>query len=119
MNGQQTSEAKVNGTHPEKSFRRRTFTPPVDVYENAEEILVVADVPGVAPDRVTVKFENDKLTLEAEATEIGDVRYERSFRVPPLIDVNAVTAEAKHGTVVIHLPKSERAKARQIPVKSG
>jgi HSP20 family molecular chaperone IbpA len=119
MSTEQAIPTKTNGTHPEKSFRRRTFTPPIDVYENADEILVVAEVPGVSPERLAVRFENDKLTLEADATELGNVRYERTFRVPPGIDVNAVAAEAKHGTVVIHLPKGERAKARQIPVKTG
>jgi HSP20 family molecular chaperone IbpA len=119
MNSDSITQVKTNGTHPEKSYRRRTFTPPVDVYENSDEVLIVADVPGVAPDRVSVKFENEKLTLEAERTDIGDVRYERTFHVPPGVDIHQVTAEAKHGTVVIHLPKGERAKARQIPVRTG
>jgi HSP20 family molecular chaperone IbpA len=119
MSTEQAIPTKTNGTHHEKTFRRRSFTPPVDVYESADEILVVADVPGVSPERLSVRFENDKLTLQAEATELGDVRYERTFRMPPGIDVNAVHAEAKHGTVVIHLPKGDRAKARQIPVKTG
>ncbi len=120
MSTEQVAQAqKTNGTHPDKSFRRRTFTPPVDVYENDEEILVIADVPGVAPDRVSVRFENETLTLEAERTDFGDVRYERTFRVPPGVDINAVSAEAKHGTVVIHLPKGDRARARQIPVRTG
>jgi len=117
MSTEQTMQY-ANGTAHEKAFRRRTFTPPVDVYENGEEILIVADVPGVAPEQLSVVFENETLTLSAQRTDKGDVRYERSFRVPPTVDTTQVSAEAKNGTVVIHLPKTPRAKPRQIPIRS-
>jgi len=114
-----TSTESKNGTSPKSAFVRRTFTPPVDVYESATEFLIVADIPGVAADHVSVVFENDVVTLSADRTDRGDVRYERAFRVPPLVDTAAATAEAKHGTVVIHLPKSERAQRKAIPVRTG
>jgi len=113
-----TTETK-NGSTPKSAFVRRTFTPPVDVYESTTEFLIVADIPGVAADRVSVVFENDVVTLTADRTDRGDVRYERAFRVPPLVDTSAASAEAKHGTVVIHLPKSARAQRKAIPVRTG
>jgi HSP20 family protein len=119
MNTTTTATEVRNGTAPNSAFARRTFTPPVDVYESPTELLIVADIPGVAPDRVSVVFENDVVTLSAERTDRGDVRYERAFRVPPLVDTSTATAEAKHGTVVIHLPKSARAQRKAIPVRTG
>lgn len=115
---QETTNVPVNGTNRDRAFRRQAVTPPVDVYENADEILIVADIPGVAPDRVKVSFEDGTLKLEAQRTDLGDVAYERSFRVPPHVDIDAVTAEAKNGTVVVHLPKAARVKRRMIPIRS-
>jgi HSP20 family protein len=119
MNTTTTTPEKKNGTTPNAAFLRRTFTPPVDVYESSTEFLIVADVPGVAAERVSVVFENDLVTLTAERTDRGDVRYERAFRVPPLVDTALASAEAKHGTVVIHLPKSAGSQRKAIPVRTG
>jgi HSP20 family protein len=113
-----TANVAANGTTRDRALQRRTVSPPVDIYENADEILVVADIPGVSPDRVQVFFEGETLRLEAQRTDHGDVRYERSFKVPQLIDIDAVTADAKNGTVVVHLPKGARARRRQIPIRS-
>jgi HSP20 family molecular chaperone IbpA len=113
-----TEPTKVNGTAHERALHRRTVTPPVDIYENADEILVVADIPGVSPDHVHVFFEDDTLKIEAQRTDLGDVRYERAFRVTSLVDVGGVTAEAKNGTVVVHLPKAAHSKRRRIPIRT-
>jgi HSP20 family molecular chaperone IbpA len=114
----ETAQTKTNGTTRERALHRRTITPPVDIYENADEILVVADIPGVAPDRVQVFFEEGTLKIEAQRTDNGDVHYERAFRVTALVDVGAVTADAKNGTVVVHLPKTANAKRRRIPIRT-
>jgi len=111
-------QTQTNGTARDRALHRKTVTPPVDIYESADEILVVADIPGVSPDHVQVYFEGDTLKIEAQRTDRGDVTYERAFRVTALVDVAGVTADAKNGTVVVHLPKATQSKRRRIPIRT-
>ena len=111
----------------EKSRQIPTVGPLVDIYENEDEILLHAEMPGVEKDNIKVNIDNGKLTLTAvrnlEAKgdtsweEFGDVEYIRSFSVPQTIDVGKVDAELKDGVLRLHLPKSEAAKPRQIEIK--
>ena len=110
-------------------LNRRRVAPAVDVYENADEIVLVADVPGAASDAFNVSLENDTLTLETQRSKDQDVRalareyeevdYSRVFRIPAGIDVGQVAAEAKNGTLVVRLPKSAAAKPRKVLVKAS
>ena len=61
-----TTVRENNGTVPARSYQRRAVAPPVDVFENADELLIVADVPGVLPDGIDLQVENDTLTLHAK-----------------------------------------------------
>ena len=60
-----TMAVHQNGSVPSKAYARRAVSPPVDVFENADEVLVVADVPGVPGSGIDVKVENGVLTIEA------------------------------------------------------
>lgn len=103
-------------------------TPAVDIYENEDEILLHADMPGVLKEDIAVDIDNGtlsisgirKLTAEGLATyeEFSNVEYVRSFSVPQTIDVEKVEAELKNGVLRLHLPKSEAAKPRQIEIKT-
>jgi HSP20 family molecular chaperone IbpA len=103
--------------------------PDVDVFENADEVLVVADIPGVPGEAVDIRVENDTLTIEARqgapgeapalAREYEPVDYARAFRIPAGIDGTGVRAEAKGGTVVVHLPKAAASKPRKIAVQTS
>lgn len=109
--------------------RRRTIAPPVDIYENDDEILVVADVPGARADGVTVRLEKDELTVHARRDEAlegevlmgaaGAADYARTFLVPRGIDAEKIGAEMKGGVLTIHLPKSEAIKPRRIEVRAS
>jgi HSP20 family molecular chaperone IbpA len=110
----------------EKSRPLPTVGPVVDIYENEDEILLYADMPGVEKDQVTVNVDNGTLTISgvrefetkgaATWEEFGDVEYKRSFSVPQTIDIAKVNAELKDGVLRLHLPKSEAAKPRQIEI---
>ncbi len=102
-------------------------TPPVDIYENKDELLVIADVPGTPADGVNLRFDSDQLFIEAamepvdeERTplfrEFGEVTYRRVFELAPGIDVDKISAELKHGVLRITLPKAEALKPRKIQV---
>ncbi len=111
----------------ERVHRIPMAAPLVDIYENDDEILLYADMPGVDKDGVRVNIDNGKLEFSglrklvvngaANWEEFGDVEYSRSFSVPQTIDVNRVNAELKCGVLHLHLPKSEAAKPRQIEIK--
>jgi len=113
----------------EKSRPVPTFSPVVDIYENENEILLHADMPGVEKDRVNVNVDNGTLTISglreletrgaATWEEFGQVEFTRSFSVPQTIDVGKVKAELKDGVLRLHLPKSEAAKPKQIEIKAA
>ena len=114
---------------PERTHDVPAVTPQVDIFENDEEILVYADMPGVLKDQVSVNIENGRLeisgTRKLEITgatgweEFGDVEYRRVFSVPQTIDVAKVNAELKEGTLRLHLPKAEAAKPRKIEIRTA
>ena len=103
-----------------------TVAPFVDIYENEDEILLHADMPGVLKEDVSVNVDNGKLAISGirrltadgavNWTEFGDVEYQRTFSVPQAIDVVKVNAELKDGVLTLHLPKSESAKPRRIEI---
>ena len=104
-------------------------TPAVDIYENEDEILLHADMPGVVKENISVDLDNGTLSISgvrkletkgvATYEEFSDVEYVRSFSVPQTIDVEKVEAELKNGVLRLHLPKSEAAKPRQIEIKTA
>src|ERR1700677_3975443 len=112
--------------HPEGHAQPALAVAPlVDVFENADEVLIVADVPGVSVGAVELRVENGTLTLEAKnparaepgdpalAREFEAVNRTRSFRIPDGIDTTRISAEGKNGTLVVHLPKVAAVKPRK------
>jgi HSP20 family protein len=111
-----------------KAYGRRTVAPPVDVFENADDLLIMADVPGVPNGSIELRVENGTLTLEAKnqtpkeelpalVREYDGVDFATTFRIPAGIDTGAISAETKNGTLVVRLPKAAAAKARKIAVQ--
>lgn len=124
--------SQTAGTHATNGHARGTITsvaPSVDIYESQDELLVVAELPGVTVEGLEVRVENDTLHLVARrpggepgpALERGfrATDYARSFRLPPGIDGDRVDAELKDGVLRIKLPKAESAKPRKIAVKAS
>jgi HSP20 family protein len=114
---------------PERVQQRATIPPRVDVFENANELLVYADVPGATKDSVSVHIDKGQLTLEArrEASERGSaslvehrpVDYHRLFTVPQGIDASKIEAELALGVLRVKLPKGESLKSRKIEIKGA
>jgi len=109
--------------------RIQVVAPLVDIFENENEILLYADMPGVTKQDVCVDIDNGKLTLSgirktankgaASWEEFGEVEFQRTFAVPQTIDVGKVGATLKDGVLRLNLPKSEAAKPRQIEISAG
>lgn len=108
------------------------FIPPVDVYEDDQNITVQAELPGVKESDVNVRLDNNVLTLSGERKleneekkdnfhriERSYGRFTRSFTLPAGIDPESVNAEFENGVLKVTIPKREEAKSRQIKIGSG
>ena len=109
-----------------------SWVPPVDVFEEADTIRITAEIPGVRPDDIQISLEGNLLTVrgtkqqEAEEKTERVHRYERtygaferSFTLPSSVEPKDIRANYDHGVLTLTLPKSEKAKPRQIEVKVG
>ncbi len=113
----------------EKTRALRSVVPWVDIYENEDEILVHADMPGVTKEEISVNIDNGTLSISgvrrfehkgaSKWKEFDDVEYTRKFSIPQTIDVEQVKAELKDGVLKLHLPKSEAAKPKMIEIKAA
>ena len=100
--------------------------PPVDIFENNNEILLYADLPGVSTDGLTLHLENGELSIQgcrtfpsADAENDGkECIYHRTFKVPTTVDSTKIDATLKQGVLELHLPKLEALKPRQIHIRS-
>ena len=112
----------------ERLHTRRELTPAVDVFENENELLVVADLPGVSQDRMSIHFEKGRLTIEgkrptaASSSRFGEIEaadFRRTFLVPQGIDAERIAADLSQGVLSVHLPKHASVKPRRIEVKAS
>ncbi len=129
--------SELEGKPKQKAERREStrpgayFQPAVDIFETAEELVLVADMPGVPSDSVDVDLKGDTLTLEGRVTpheyeglkplyvEYGVGGYYRTFALGEMIDRDGIKAQLKNGVLVLRLPKAERARARRIAVDAA
>jgi HSP20 family protein len=106
------------------------WVPPVDVFEDKDAVQIMAELPGVKPEDVRISLENSVLTVRGEKRQVAEEdtdrvhRYERyygvferSFTVPSSVDAEHIKASYDLGVLTVRLPKTERAKPRQIEVK--
>lgn len=109
--------------------QRDTVSPAVDVFENDDELLIVADVAGVRPDDIDVQLDNGQLTIRAaRTTEVGGAPlaveqrpcdYLRVFAVPAGTDATQIDAQLAAGVLRLRLPKPASLKPRRIEVRQG
>ncbi len=108
----------------------RYFEPPVDIYETADALTLVADVPGVEAEDVETDLKDSLLTITARVRgleekwrplhqEYGVGHYLRQFRLGQQIDQAKITAQLKDGVLTLTLPKADAARPRKIKVQAG
>lgn len=106
------------------------WIPRVDIKEEGERFVILADIPGVDPKDIEVTMENGLLSIKGErASEKTDEgqdykRVERTrgsfyrrFSMPDTADADKISAHGKHGVLEIVIPKHGRVQARKISVK--
>jgi HSP20 family protein len=109
--------------------QERYATPPVDIFEKEDALTVIADLPGVSSEGLSVHVENGILTIEGKVNaeesqdflmhEFDLTSFYRQFRIAEIIDTEKIRASLKNGVLHLTLPKMERAKPRQIPVEAS
>lgn len=105
------------------------WSPMVDISESNNEVLVIAELPGLQKEDVKINLQDNVLSLEGEKTqeteekgkcfhrlERGYGKFERSFVLPTAVKSDKVKASFKDGVLEIKLPKADEAKPRQIDI---
>ncbi|HET9957074.1 MAG TPA: Hsp20/alpha crystallin family protein [Polyangiaceae bacterium] len=105
----------------ESASPARRVSPPVDIYENAEGFLIVADLPGVAPDALKVEFNPPELHVQGRlsAAQGPETLYERRFELGRSVDPAGIQAHLEHGVLRIELKKAAALRPRRIEVRSA
>jgi HSP20 family molecular chaperone IbpA len=113
---------------PESTMPARRYLPMTDIFETADALKVILEMPGVDKDGIEVRVENDVLTIDGQVdfskyqglqpvyTEYNVGNYARSFQLSGKIDQERITADLRDGVITLVLPKAEKAKPRKIKV---
>jgi len=125
----QKQEAKTP-QQGERTSDRPLYAPYVDILEKENDIIVIADMPGVDENSVDITLDKNVLTIygrvEAEIpqnfrlakSEYGVGDYQRVFTLTDEVDRDKIHATVKNGVLKLILPKAEMAKTRKIQVKA-
>lgn len=111
---------------------RGAWSPSVDIFENKDQIVLEAELPGMKPEDVEISIENNILTLHGERKfekkDEGDNfhrversygSFTRSFTLPPTVSSENAVAEFENGILRLTLAKREEAKPRRIEIKAN
>lgn len=106
------------------------WVPPVDIFEEADSIRIMAEVPGVKPGDVKISLEGNVLTIHGTKQQVAAEQtervhryertygaFERTFTLPATVDAGHIRAQYENGVLTVTLPKLEKAKPRQIQVE--
>ncbi|NLZ18407.1 MAG: Hsp20/alpha crystallin family protein [Desulfobulbaceae bacterium] len=124
---QEKQSARAQGEHTKNEIY---YAPQVDIYETEQEVVVVADVPGVLPEGVDVSLEDNVLTIQGRRDveqhggrmvleEYEPGHYLRRFTVAETIDQERIEASLADGVLRVRLPKAAPAQPKKIAVKIG
>jgi HSP20 family protein len=122
--------ATAAGRDRESTRAEEVFgAPPVDIFEDEDGLVVLADLPGIASERLDVRVEQRVLTITAHAqpTPSGTAlhrEYElmsffRQFQLPEEVDTARIQAELKQGVLTLRLPRAPKEPPRRVEVRAG
>jgi len=111
------------------SLEVTAWSPAVDIYETANELVLKAELPGIDQKTIDIQVENNTLALRGERKLEKETKQEnyhrversygsfyRSFTLPGTVDQEKIRAEYKEGVLTLTLPKREETKPKQIKV---
>ena len=111
-------------------FFGHTMIMPIDVYSTDDAIVLVADVPGLKPEDLSITLEGDTLTIRGELKPAAEQRnylirermsgkFERTLTISTPINNEKVEANFDNGVLTLTMPKADAAKPKQITIKAG
>lgn len=106
------------------------YSPAVDIFQTEEDLVIVADMPGVAPGDLNVDLEDSVLTITGKVNEpdsgwklryreYGIGGYTRRFTLSDKIDQAGIEAKLVNGVLTVRLPKADALKPRKVLVKAA
>src|SRR5882724_10037820 len=117
-------------TFDDEGIARGAWSPSVDIYENKEQIVLEAELPGMSREDFDLSVENNVITLRGERhfekkdetdnyhrVERAYGSFLRSFTLPNTVSSEGAAADYRNGVLRVVLPKREETKARRIEIK--
>lgn len=116
------------------SFMNGAWQPAVSVQESPEELLLVAELPGLSEADIELEVENNVLTLRGEKTEVRSEegeghrihiqerrhgRFTRRFTLPRSVSTEGISADFDNGLLSVRMPKMAEARSRRIEIGAG
>jgi HSP20 family protein len=124
MQVQEKTEVKTQG---ELTQEGPFFIPNIDIFEDGDSIVLLADMPGVSKNNVDIQIEDGQLRIQGKVAKeapgeyvlseysIGD--YFSNFTLSSTIDQSGIKASMKNGVLRVVLPKSDKSKPRKVTIK--
>jgi HSP20 family protein len=131
MDGQEleVQQKKEVASQQEKTIPARFYVPPTDIFETADALKIVMEVPGVLKEAVDVKVENEVLSIEGRIettiyngleplyTEYPIGHFARNFTLPWQVDQQSIAAHLEDGVLTLTLNKRPESKPRRIAIQ--
>ena len=124
-------ESLARTASPDQESPVTAWSPAVDILEEKEEIILRAELPGIALEDVELQIKGDVLVLRGERRFEQETKrenyhrveraygtYSRSFKLPSIVDRDQIKAKLKDGILEVKLPKSQKNGPRSIPIET-
>lgn len=121
--------SNLSRSYGDEGIARGSWNPSVDIYENKDQIVLEAELPGMNREDFDVSIENNVITVRGERrfekkdesdsyhrVERSYGSFTRSFTLPQTVSADTTSAEYKNGVLRVTLPKREEVKARRIEI---
>jgi HSP20 family protein len=112
-------------------LEKEAASPPLDIWEEGNNLMVKASIPGLKPEEIKVEVRGDLLRIYGESKKEEEkkernyhlrehryTRFERSVALPSEVETDKAEAVFENGVLTLTLPKSEAAKTKAIPIKA-
>jgi HSP20 family protein len=123
------NEVFNRNTNDESSWFSGAWTPPVDIYESDDALVMKAELPGFSKDDISIEMKENTLVIKGERKREDEVKegnyhrsermygaFQRSFLLPTTVDQEKVRASYKDGVLELRLPKVQAAQPKRIAV---
>ena len=125
------NEVFSRDTNGESTWFSGAWSPPVDIYETDEALVMKAELPGFSKDDISIEMKENTLVIKGERKREDEVKegsyhrservygaFQRSFLLPTTVDQDKVRAAYKDGVLELRLPKVQAAQPKRIAVSA-